>query len=172
MAIWDISSSTPMRSLVDWCFDHEAVSHILVSAQLDANRVEYLFPPVEQSLNALFDGYCVESFNATAWPANRLTSHVARIFVSELDRSLADRLCRIGPLLKDWRHNSEPALPEDVCLLRLESNHPALLSCTHHGDAWIVTDNDVNIQGATSSDFSVEELMIPQGRFFCRTALP
>lgn len=167
MKIWEVPSGTALRLLIEWCVDHEAASHVLVSTQLDSTRVRYLTPAVEQSIRGLFAGCQVERFLATAWPANRLTSHVARIFVSTLDRQLIDRMCALGRSLEDWRHVGDPPLPEDVCLFRPGRTAPALVSCTHHGDAWIVSTKGGRLPGATRSDYSLEDLMIPDGEYFC-----
>lgn len=77
------------------------------------------------------------------------------------DLSLMEPMARLGPRLSDWQMNSKPPLPEDLCLFNHRADWPVLVSVTHEGDAWILSEDRPPFCTGESFIFKPENLLIP-----------
>jgi hypothetical protein len=71
--------------------------------------------------------------------------------------------------LSNWTQYHRQPLPEDICLWRDGESLPSLVSVTHEREAWILSGTRVELPGAYESEYALETMKIPRGRFFCRT---
>ncbi len=118
----------------------------------------------------LFDGHVADEFMAYGWPGTKSLKEDNLVFDLDLDAALARLVAETGPRVADWReHNS---LPEDPCVFSRAdcggSGWPMFYSVTPEEVAWIVSDDRVDLDGASPSLEPPTRKFIFGGRSFCR----
>ncbi|GIV06179.1 MAG: hypothetical protein KatS3mg016_1754 [Fimbriimonadales bacterium] len=72
------------------------------------------------------------------WPGTRLYGGNATVYLVRLSSRSLEILCQRADRLYEW---SQPLLPEDLCLMRTETE-PLLVSISHERDAYLLLSDD------------------------------
>jgi len=160
---WGLPTSTPIRALFEWCSQAKGVDRLLLSARLEKESKEpiLLEPEVENTVSSVFGDKVLARKLARKWPGTELIGHPGMVYEIAFVSSLIDRMERIGPRLADWQMSSRPPLPEDPCLFSSEAEWPVLVSVTHEGDAWILSEERPPFCSEDSFVFRPENLLVP-----------
>ena len=166
MRAWVLPVSTPIDQVFSWCVTERCADRLLLSARLEkgakARKVGILSdPPVGDIVSSLFGSNLLERRFVRKWPGTELVGHKGVIFRIAFETSLIDPMARVGKRLADWQHSHKPPLPEDPCLFRQGDTWPILVSVTHEGDAWILSEERPPLCTGKSFDFSPESLLVP-----------
>jgi hypothetical protein len=157
--------------IVNWCVDAESANRMLVALRLERRHGQWL--PICSGLDIkverLFGKSIVDKFFANAWPGTELIRHPGLVYIIALDSKAEEMLCNLESSLRNWHHNNTPPMPEDLCIFREGSGYPIFGSCTHEQDAWFLHPTRPGVKGVKMSRSSMDELIIPKGRYFCRT---
>jgi hypothetical protein len=170
MHLWELAPDSPLDRVLEWCIHEKGVDRLLLSARLDQDKEEevLLNPSIDQVVARVFGERVLERRLARSWPGTVLIGHFGVVYVIDFDLSLIVPMIELGPLLSDWRHwreDKKPRLPEDPCLYKLGDDWPVLVSVTHEGDAWIVSENRPPFCHE-ESDLALEDLDIPKAESF------
>lgn len=168
MKCWSLDSSVRFSTVSHWCLSNHQVDRLLVSTRLDqdAPKRGLLAPRVHGSIEQIFAGRIVTTLFATAWPGTELVDHCGLVYVIRFDEDLSMRIAAFQDCISKWTQWHEPPLPEDLCLFREGDELPVLVSVTHEGDAWLVTDRGLTLEGVERAPLSLAQLLIPRGQFF------
>ena len=169
--VWGLETSRDnLLEVVDWCIQERGSNRVLMVVRQEKRKG--LWQPIEvgieERIGEVFGSDMLVSFLASEWPGTQLVGHPARVFIIKVSKRMREQLlgfeCRLG----SWTHNNSPPQPEDLCLFQEGSAFPALLSCTHEGDAWVLSDTIITLRGAIRSRFKLQDLCIAQGKYFCK----
>ena len=83
------------------------------------------------------------------------------VYEVAFDPSIIETMARLGPRLEDWQMSSSPPLPEDPCLFSRSADWPVLVSVTHEGDAWILSEERPPFCTGEPFLFRPENLLVP-----------
>jgi len=168
MECWSLDSSIRFSTVSHWCLANYQVDRLLVSTRLDQDAPQggLLAPRVHSSIEQMFVGRIVTTLFATAWPGTELVDHCGLVYVIRFDEDVGMRMAAIEEYISKWTQWHDPPLPEDLCLYRRGDEVPVLVSVTHEGCAWLLTERGMTLEGAERSPLSVAELLIPRGQFF------
>lgn len=92
----------------------------------------------EATLELRLRPFQVRCFLASSWPGTQLIGHPGRVYVFQLTERVASIVGDLGESLSSWRHDSQPSLPEDICIFRSGENYPNLVTVTHEQDGWLI----------------------------------
>lgn len=168
MQCWSLAASVRLSDVARWCISNHGVDRLLVSTRFDrgATKRTLLVPEVSDSVERIFAGRIVTSVLATAWPGTELVDHCGLVYVIVFDEDLGKRMASVEDLICNWTQSHDPPLPEDLCLFRQAAKLPVVVSVTHEGEAWVLTDEAVTLPGAERAFLPPGELLIPRGDFF------
>lgn len=171
--VWWLDYATRLEPLMNWCLENHAVDRLLVVSRLsqESDEPELLVPPVEEAVLELFADRILDRRCAGGWPGTRLVKHDALVTRVEFSIALVEPMVAAAELLRDWRHSHSPPLPEDLCLYRHGEPLPVLVSATHKGSAWLLTDREVRIEGAELGESDLTEYIPPADRDFVGESL-
>ncbi|MBI3417079.1 MAG: hypothetical protein HY043_17440 [Verrucomicrobia bacterium] len=157
-----------LDAVTKWCHQREKVNRVLFSIRVEKQRGSWvpMSPTQLFATQKLLRDYIVDCFLASGWPGSRIFGAPALIFVAQFHLEVQKLIVKYGPRFSDWM---DPHLPEDLCLFRVGSTHPTLVSVTHECDAWLITQRPARLMGITQSDELPElEQFIFKGKHFCR----
>lgn len=161
---WEVGTDVPLDSVLEWCVQEKNVDRLMLTARLDpySKRKEALERPgLEEVVASLFGDDIRERKLVRRWPGTELDDAQAVVFVIAFDLRLIRPMAGLGPLLSHWRHSNVPPLPEDPCLFREGDDWPVLVSVTHEGDAWILSEERPPFCQGEPFDFKPENLLVP-----------
>lgn len=160
---WRLPTSTPIRTLFRWCVEERGVDRLLLSARLEKGSKEpvLLQPEVERIVSSVLGDRILVRKLVSKWPGTELIGHVGMVYEVEFDDSVIEGMARVGARLEAWQMANDPPLPEDPCLFRQTAEWPVLVSVTHEGDAWILTEERPPFCTGAPFAFTPENLLIP-----------
>lgn len=158
-----------LSEIMSWCLHHHAVDRMLVALRLHqvGNKWRYADQAAGEAVKALFGPYILTGFQASEWPGTELIGHPGFVYVLTFNEDVKNIILGTQPSLDKWRHGETPSLPEDICLFKEGDLNPILFSRTHDLDAWLITDEQPELQGFKKSKIRPEGLF-PKGKYFCR----
>jgi hypothetical protein len=168
-ACWENPGEVFLSEVLEWCLQKFRVDTLLVTSRASgASRGKRSFDPaVERNAKSIFGKNLITQFHASGWPGTRLVRHTARVYVVRFDAALMRRLVTVENKLFNWTHHPKH-LPEDICVFRNGSRLPVLVSVTHEGDAFILSDRRSSPPGFERSDLPPKYWHIWDGPYFCR----
>ena len=164
MKCWEVPTRGDLEELLTWLVERIGVDRLILTTRLDqeADEVMLLSPQVLTAVDELFDGRILEKRLCSAWPGTELVNHKGLVFLIDFDSSLITPMINTGPHLEDWTEWNSPPLPEDICLFKKGQPWPTLVSVTHEGQAWILSNYIVDIEGVKLTDIDPADLFIPR----------
>lgn len=156
-----------LEQALPWALDAAKADKLLFTMRLSQGKGESRAKPagVEGNVREIFGRY-IESFWASGWPGTQLCEHKGRVWVTDFDGKVLAAVVRRQPDFSKWLNREPFALPEDLCAFREGEKYPALVSVTHEGDAWLVSDQKPNLPSVGKKEGL--EGFIFAGRYFCR----
>lgn len=91
-----------------------------------------------QELLRQLEPFLILRERANVWPGTELIGHTATVYKYALSEAVIATLTAFSFGLYSW---VQPALPEDLCLLRQE-NEPWLVTISHENDGYLVLSDD------------------------------
>lgn len=167
---WENTGPVVLSAILEWCLKKYQVDTLLVTAHpaLDAKGRKSFEAGLDGAVRSMFGKHLVKRFNASGWPGTELTRHTGRVYVIRFGRPMIRKMAKVENQLFNWRHSSRKPLPEDICVFRLGSKVPVLVSVTHEQNAYIIGDKRSRPPGFKKGDFTPKELYIWDGPYFCR----
>lgn len=159
--------------ILQWCEGAHQVDRMLLAIRLQCRNGRWrpLSPDQYTRALELFGRFVISEKLVSGWPGNKLRGHPGLVFLVRFDRSVRNIVAEAGPKFCDWVRKDRLVLPEDICLFRAGATHPTLISVTHEGDAWLLTDKRVQmpqIVMATEAELREVSNFIFNGPWFCR----
>jgi hypothetical protein len=177
---WKVDTRTvSLRELLPWCLSHHEVDRMLVILPPSPSRWRYdqqdrdRVGAVYDRTNLLFGSYILEKLPVSAWPGTELIGGVASAFVIEFNEKVKDVMLSVEPDLCKWRLNTQPPLPEDICLFKAADSYPAFISISHERLAWLISEKRPDLSGVSMEKEKYRpkpEALIFSGKYYCRQA--
>lgn len=170
MNSWELDArAASLGEITSWCLRERGVDRMLVALRLErrGNKWRYASPAAGERVTLLFGPHIITGFQASEWLGTQLSGHPGYVYVIRFDEDVRDGVVNTEPSLDKWLHNRPDPLPEDICLFNEADPNPALVSVTHEGRAWLISDHTPAIAGIHPSKFRLDELF-PSTRYFCR----
>jgi hypothetical protein len=117
----------------------------------------------------LFGAFVLSEALSSWWPGT-ITKGAGRVFLLRFDDSVLEVASKVGPRFLAWERGCKPPLPEDICLFKIGASHPILISVTHEGDAWLLTNRTVDLAHVSKSDYELDDIKrsFYRAKFFYR----
>jgi len=126
-------------------------------------------PEQHSTTLALFGEFVMSEALCSWWPGT-VTKGAGLVFLIRFNDSVREIASQAGPRLLAWERGQHPPLPEDICLFKLGGSHPIMLSVTHEGDAWLLTNKRVDLPHVAKANHELDDIMrsFCRGKLFCR----
>lgn len=158
-------------SVLRWCLDAHQVNRMLVVVRQERWRGGWrpVSPEQHSTTLELFGEFVLSEALCSWWPGT-MTKGAGRVFLLRFDDSVIKVASKVGRRFLAWERGCEPPLPEDICLFKTGASHPVLISVTHEGDAWLLTNKEVGLAHVSNSDYELDDIMrsFSRAKFFCR----
>lgn len=165
---WKVDTSQhSLLTLGNWCLRNSSIDVVLLAVRLDDNDPKRgaVCPKAESLITRSLGGK--DRFYCTGWPGTKLSRGFGLVYVLDLDAELLRAMAKVEPNLSSWLHDN--SLPEDLCFIKRGARCPALISVTHEGDAWLISDTDSLSLAGTVRTIDDQDLakFIFEGDLFC-----
>lgn len=165
MKVWDLPGDIELRSLFQWCLDHDGVDRITVIHRLKYGSPtgELLHPEGIEWARDFFGERILRTRSVHRWPGTISARHPAIAQVVAFDKNLAGAMSDVCNKLFFWLGTHTPSLPEDLCLFRSGTSLPTIYSVTHEREGWALSSDPIPLSGVVESQFELDDLLIPDG---------
>lgn len=172
MSCYRISArNAGIGSVLRWCQVTHQVDRMLVAVRQERWRGSWrpISPKQHSTTLELFGEFVISETLCSWWPGT-MTEGAGLVFLIHFNDSVRKIASRVGPRLVAWERGQNPPLPEDICLFKLGASRPVLLSVTHEGDAWLLTNKRVGIAHVSKAEHELDDIMLSfcRAKLFCR----
>jgi hypothetical protein len=165
LACWQVDlNKVSLSELLSWCLLRHNVDRMLV---VPGERPPVGGSSARASVKTLFGPYILDSFLASAWPGTDIFNGLNLITVLEFNETVKEIVLNTEPDFSKWRNDNKPPLPEDISLFKATASHPALVTVTHEGYAWLIDDKAPELKCRLDT-ITRPQALFWDGKYFCR----